>query len=157
SNPVTRMRATLAGPNTEYASFWETTLFGQGRPPLAKLGVVDAAQGIFDYIFPSWAAVPPDATGSYTVGMEASIELIPDNSETRLPAFSPVVAVAVTDSEPHERRVVIDNAKCNRCHLRRDGHGNRLLNTRFCPMCHNPNNSNDERAPAFEGTVGQFV
>src|SRR5262249_21665329 len=135
----------------DYEVVWETTLLGTG-PLRGSAVAIDAPNGIFEYTFPMAATIPTTATGSYTVAMDATHEL-PENPEIRWPAPSQVKAIAVTDAVPQERRVVVDNNKCNKCHIVCTGHGGIRTNTKYCPMCHNGNNPNDERAPRFEGTT----
>lgn len=143
--PLSRLRFTFAGPTTDYQEYFEATAQGGGAS--GQLIPLDAAAGKFRYIWP--IAVPVSATGTYAMAMEARMSGPTGNVN----AFNPVAYFAVTDAQPVSRRQVVDQAGCDSCHQSLSGHGGSRQNTEYCVMCHNPNNTNDERVSAFEGST----
>ncbi len=145
TSPLTSLRATLAGPNSDFAEYWQATIQGGGAA--GTLTPVDAAAGEFDYTLPAAAAIPTTAAGSYSVGLEGYLQ---PSGGARSSAPNPVAAFAVTDATAVPRRTVVGVGRCNNCHFELGEHGGQRNDPNYCVMCHQPSNANDERAPRFE-------
>lgn len=152
ASPLSTMRMTVAGPNTDYASYFQVTAQGTGAS--GTLVPIDATAGEFTYVFPPSRAITPEMTGSYTLGIEASISI---PNLPRFGALSPVMAFATTDSSTIARRAVVSNDACNACHFDLAFHGGGRKNVEYCVLCHNPNNPNEERASRREDAVDQMI
>jgi OmcA/MtrC family decaheme c-type cytochrome len=154
ATPLARLRATFAGPNTDYESFTQFTIQPAPGTPTGVLSAVADTPGTFDFaVAPGSYLVPVDATGSFSVGFEAYRDSVPvpPASAVRSIAVSPVRAFAVTDPEPVRRRQIVDPEKCDACHFQLAAHGGGREGAEYCAMCHNPNNPNEERAANLEG------
>ncbi|MFT3694461.1 MAG: OmcA/MtrC family decaheme c-type cytochrome [Kofleriaceae bacterium] len=148
STPLTSLTATIAGPNTDITSEWQARIQGTGA--VGTLTLVDAATGLHSYAFPASAAIPPAATGSYTVGLEGFTQ--PVSTGPRYAAINPVLAFAVTDSAAQPRRQIVALASCNKCHNQLSAHGGSRTNPNYCVLCHSPGGYDSAGAPRFQGT-----
>jgi len=146
--PLGSLKATISGPTTDYASYWQARLQGTGAT--GTLAVLDAAAGTFRYTFSS--AIPGTATGSYALALEGYI-VNGDYPGIRFSAVSPIRFFAVTDATPAARRTVVDDAKCNACHATIAVHGGNTRGVQYCALCHNANLSNDGQVARFEGAT----
>jgi len=99
-----------------------------------------AAGSNWNYTFTT--PLPMDAAGSYTVSMEGRVEAEVDFGDEvdteRDYAQNPMMAFAVTDDAPVSRRMVVDNEKCESCHLSFDLHGGNRTEVQYCNSCHRP-------------------
>jgi OmcA/MtrC family decaheme c-type cytochrome len=142
AHPFTTLAVTLAGPTSDYASAVKYPIQGLGA-----LGTLTAVGADFVYTFP--APIPADATGTYAVGMEASLDvtLLPPRSYS---PNNPIAYVAVTDPAPVPRRAVVERAKCNSCHVELAAHGGTAKSPDYCVLCHSPGKVNDQQVSRFQ-------
>ena len=149
AQPLTSLTATIAGPTTDYAGYWQAKISGTGA--VGTLAVVDASTGTYRYAFPPTAAIPVAATGSYAVGLEGYVQ--PTPADPRFAAVNPVFTFAVTDPTPVPRRAIVARASCNGCHADLAAHGGSRKTPEYCVLCHNPNLYDQAGAPRLEGTT----
>jgi OmcA/MtrC family decaheme c-type cytochrome len=147
---LNRIGFTLAGPTSDYQTVLTATAVGGGAT--GQLTGPDA-DGVFSYT--AAVPIPADATGTWSVGAEARRQVTLDTPPESSPkvvqeaAENPVVTFVVDDSMAEMRREVVDVQNCASCHgeFSKDFsiHGNLRNQTRYCVLCHNPNNSDFER------------
>src|SRR5262249_47484737 len=126
-----------AGPTTDYTMLLSGSPLGSS--PSGMLVGPDAA-GAFQ--FTPNAAIPVDATGTWSVGAEArrSVPLTSSVTATEA-AVNPVVTFTVDNSMPLARRTVVDENMCANCHgmFSKDFsiHGGLRNQVQYCVLCHN--------------------
>ncbi|MGD2130523.1 MAG: OmcA/MtrC family decaheme c-type cytochrome [Lysobacterales bacterium] len=138
-NPASmnRMLFTLVGPNEDFESYAQENVLG-GLTPVGN-----------DWSYTFAAAVPQNATGSFSVGVEGR-RPVPFTDHEGTSNFNDqidnfIVPVAVTDAEPMARRDVVDDAKCENCHANLELHGeNRHNASGYCQTCHRPDATDEE-------------
>ena len=142
---------TLAGPTVDYVNRVTETVYRKaaaGQPPAPAPKVEDAGGGAYRYTFTY--RIPPEATGSYAVGMEGyvmeKIEGVKD--PVRIAGFNPVFYFALDGKTAAPRLQIVDRANCNKCHGSLALHGGVRQNTEYCEMCHNPTASDEANRPA---------
>jgi OmcA/MtrC family decaheme c-type cytochrome len=153
ASPLTRLRVTFAGPNTDFATFWQGTVQGTGANGTLA-AVTDGSDGKFKYTVAAAQAIPAAATGSYTVGMEGYVQ---DAAGVRWATMNPVQAFAVTDATAQPRREVVALDSCNACHGTLNFHGpagqGARRDPKYCVLCHNANNTGNGTAKLESSTV----
>jgi OmcA/MtrC family decaheme c-type cytochrome len=144
---------TMAGPTSDYGY----TSFGSDVTTTPGYVSEDAtvascdASGACAYTFTH--AVPANATGTYTIGVEAR------RTETLLPgttasqsveygATNKVMSFSVDSSPLVLRRAVVATANCNKCHSSLSVHGTLRNQTEYCVLCHNPSNTDFTQRPS---------
>jgi formylmethanofuran dehydrogenase subunit E len=135
---LSSLTLTLNGPNDDF----DVNIRESASGGLTQVGT--------DWSYTFSTPVPMDAEGSYSVGYEGRIDrdLNGDGSTStgeRDAAENALVAVAVTDSEPMARRMIVDDAKCEACHSNLSLHGNNRKNANeYCQTCHMPAATDEE-------------
>ncbi|MCX6626566.1 MAG: OmcA/MtrC family decaheme c-type cytochrome [Candidatus Solibacter sp.] len=132
----------LTGPTTDYGNtvFTGVTTPGyvsENAPTTAKCG----QDGTCTYTFTH--AIPAGSKGSFAIGVEArrALVVLPGTVKevsTRYGADNKVIYFSVDGSPVAKRRVVVDTAKCNQCHVRLSLHGENRNQVEYCVFCHNP-------------------
>ena len=129
---MNRIRFVITGPNEDWAYDYFYAL--EGAEEAVQVG--DNWAYTFD------TPLPEDATGSFTVSMEGRIEVeidMGDGPDTeRDYAENPMMAFAVTGDNAVARRQVVDDAKCEACHLNLSLHGGNRHDVTYCSTCHTP-------------------
>jgi OmcA/MtrC family decaheme c-type cytochrome len=109
------------------------------------------ADGTCTYAFNH--AVPANANGSYTIGVEArrTETLLPGTTKqmvTTYGAKNQVISFSVDGSALALRRTVVATAKCEQCHVQFTAiHGGLRNQTEYCVLCHNPSQTDLARRP----------
>lgn len=104
--------------------------------------------GVCTYTFN--AKIPADATGTYSVGIEArrGFTIMPGTRKETAAQFGAVNKVfhfSVDGSPVMPRRAVVDTQKCNNCHGFLSLHGANRNQVEQCVLCHNPSETDVAR------------
>jgi OmcA/MtrC family decaheme c-type cytochrome len=142
---------TMAGPSSDYGN----ANFGSGvtTPGYVTESAASAvcnSTGACSYTFTH--AIPATATGTYAIGIEGrlSITLLPGTSSattTNYGGVNQVIYFSVDGSPVTPRRTVVAMANCNACHSYLEVHGDLRNNVTYCPICHNPSNTDSSTRP----------
>ncbi|MBI2849805.1 MAG: OmcA/MtrC family decaheme c-type cytochrome [Chloroflexi bacterium] len=134
---ITSLTFNINGPTTDYL-----------QPPTTESAtlskVVIGADGNYSYTLTR--AIPPEAKGTWAIGIEARrTEAIIGNEGATTnvsgASYNPVAYIPVTDKVAVPRRQVVATENCNVCHEKIAFHGGGRLNTaEYCELCHNPAN-----------------
>ncbi len=135
AEPFDRIRVRLWGPTSDTKhSFFETidaTTVVCADPMVRPC--LEAADDAF--IYHASFAVPDDAEGTYTVGLDG--RYIPDaESGVRYPFQNPMLDFVVSGEET-PRREVVTVERCNSCHEHLGPHGGSYNQINYCLNCHN--------------------
>ena len=153
-NQLNNVNLLLAGPTRDYGY----TSFG---PDVATPGYVsENARGATcshdgTCIFTFQHVIPGDATGSYSVGIEArrTETLLASTARERqvqYGAVNKVVHFPVDGSPVQPRRAVVATERCNQCHSFLSIHGNNRNQVAMCVLCHNPSQTDSARRPTAQ-------
>lgn len=139
--------ATIAYPVPEYETYIrETIASGFGGPDGTLLNNGD---GSYDYTFD--AELPTGSTDTFAVAMEGRREFtFRGEIHDQGTAGNGQVLFTLNASPPVDRRMVVDEARCNTCHQEIRMHGDLRTGVQFCVMCHNPNTTDEGQRPIGE-------
>jgi OmcA/MtrC family decaheme c-type cytochrome len=139
-----RLRLSISGPNKDFTFYVQET----ATDNLKRSGTN------WEYRFA--AALPDDAMGSFSIGAEGRKDAVIDKGgdetvETEDQMQNFIEPFAVTDDMAMDRRMVVDDAKCENCHANLSLHGgNRHDANGYCQTCHMPSATDARVRP--EGT-----
>jgi OmcA/MtrC family decaheme c-type cytochrome len=132
----------LAGPTSDYSWYVRESAAGAAY-----------ANGVATYQFTG--ALPADATGTYSVGMEGYVNAVlnPGTKKefTYRDAGDNVQKFLAVTGDVVQRRTVVALEKCNKCHDKLQLHGNNRNDPQYCVGCHNAVTTDVARRPAAAG------
>ena len=152
---LNRIVFTFSGPTTDYGGastpFFSQTAFGSGMT-----GTLVGPDGTGLATYTTSTNLPGDATGTWTVGLEARRSVTVNGVNVTEAAPNAVFDFSVDGSAVTPRRAVVDGARCSHCHgtFSKDFsiHGNNRNDVRYCVLCHNPSVTDfDRRVNAIAG------
>jgi OmcA/MtrC family decaheme c-type cytochrome len=146
-----RLAAVLAGPTSDYGytSFGsDVTTHGYVSEDATKATCGTDGTCVYQFLH----AVPADATGTYSIGMEGRRGFTINEGTTaavttEYGAVNKVVNFSVDGSPVAPRRKVVDISKCNACHQSLSVHGENRNQIEMCVLCHNPSETDVARRP----------
>jgi len=128
---LNRLRFTITGPNEDFEYY--------NRETVGDKAVTSGNNWLYAFENP----IPADAAGSYTVSVEGRADVDIDKGDG-IESERDVIQVtqmefAVTDAVAERRRMVVDDEKCESCHVDLSLHGGGRNNANYCITCHAPN------------------
>jgi hypothetical protein len=137
---MNRLFLNISGPNEDFDFF--------AMESVGQKAVADGDN--WSYTFET--ALPEDAMGSYTLGVEGRnmIEIDYGHGEVATESDqveNSILAFAVTDAIAVPRREVVSDDKCESCHVNLSLHGNNRKNVNYCNTCHQPDLLDDGVRP----------
>ncbi len=145
---INGMGLILSGPTTDYVS--PTTRGYVREDPRA---VATLSGDTYRYTFNT--ALPADAKGTFTVGLDGrhSMILLEGTLKQLTVQYNidnKVLNFPVDGSAVAPRRTIVSTAKCNGCHANLTLHGNNRNQVGTCILCHNPVETDAARRPAAQ-------
>lgn len=142
---MTRLGLVLAGNTVDYG----TMVSEDGR-------IAQGSSGTYFYTFA--AALPANASGTWTVGIEGykNATLLPGTTKEqtlRDAGVNVTFDFPVTGDAVVKRRQVVSLEKCNACHFSLSLHGDNRNTIEQCVLCHNPTGTDSSVRPAAEGAA----
>jgi hypothetical protein len=144
-NSMNRLRLAITGPNEDFSYYNQETVNGGGA--------VWVSEGVWSYTFKE--AIPGDAEGSYTVSVEGRATVEVNGGSERDVLQATLLSFAVTDAAAVPRRMVVDDEKCESCHVNLSLHGGGRNNAEYCTTCHAPAATDEEELQ--EGATEQSI
>jgi OmcA/MtrC family decaheme c-type cytochrome len=152
-----RLGLSMIGPTSDYKR-WPTVTDDEGRPIREDARQASGgADGRYTYTFSE--AVPANATGSWSIGVEArNVVTLQEGLTTQVDnvrdaAYNDLIYFSVDSSKVEPRRTVVDRKKCDACHYDLALHGGNRKNPEYCVFCHRPDMTADETPIDFRMMV----
>ena len=141
-----RLALVLAGPTSDYVGINAHGYVSENPVPTAAL-----SGDTYTYTFNT--AIPADATGTYTIGMEGRRydTVLAGTTKARAIEYgmkNVVFNFSVDGSAVSPRRAVVALSKCDSCHYNLSLHGENRNQIEQCVLCHNPIESDAVMRPA---------
>lgn len=141
-----RLALVLAGPTSDYVGI---NAHGYISEDVSKKSVLSG--DTYTYTFAT--AIPANATGTYTIGMEGRRydTVLAGTTKARTIEYgmkNVVFDFSVDGSAVKPRRAVVDINKCDSCHWNLSLHGENRNQIQQCVLCHNPIESDAVMRPA---------
>jgi OmcA/MtrC family decaheme c-type cytochrome len=141
---LNRLALTMAGSTKDYGytSFGsDVTTPGYVSETLTAANTRCSTDGTCVYTFQH--AIPADAKGTYTIGVESRrVEILLPGTTKQLSvqygAINKLINFPVDGSPMQPRRTIVDVNNCNQCHTALALHGANRNQPAYCVMCHNP-------------------
>ncbi len=145
TRPSYRLALVLAGPTTDYVGI---NAHGYISEDASKTSVLNG--DTYTYTFST--AIPADAKGTYSIGMEGRRLDTVLAGTTKAQAIeygmkNVVVNFSVDGTAVAPRRAVVSLAKCDSCHWNLSLHGENRNQIEQCVLCHNPVENDASRRP----------
>lgn len=146
---LNRLALVLSGPTSDYVS--PTSRGYISEDPKAAGAQISLSGDTYRYTFVN--AIPADAKGTYTVGIEARraetvLQGTPSERSIQYGADNKVLNFSVDGSAVAARRTIVTTDKCNGCHSNLVLHGENRNKVEQCILCHNPVETDTARRPA---------
>jgi OmcA/MtrC family decaheme c-type cytochrome len=149
-----RLAAVLAGPTTDYGYTGfgsDVTTHGYVSEDATKAACGTDGTCLYQFVH----AIPANATGTYSIGMEGrrGYTILPGTTTavtTEYGAVNKVVSFSVDGSPVMPRRTVVSIDKCNACHVSLSVHGENRNQIEMCVLCHNPSETDVARRPSAQ-------
>ena len=141
-----RLALVLAGPTGDYVGI---NAHGYVSEDASKTSVLSG--DTYTYTFST--AIPSDAKGTYTIGMEGRRydTILAGTTKARTVEYgmkNVVFNFSVDGSAVVARRAVVSIDKCDSCHNNLSLHGENRNQIEQCVLCHNPIENDSARRPA---------
>lgn len=149
---MNRLAFTLGGPTTDYT-------MGDHGYVAEQVAAADLKGGPGTYTYTFKTAIPANATGTFTIGIEGRrVETVLPGTKKQMSIQygakqGKVINFSVDGTPAQPRRKVVALEKCNACHYNLTLHGANRNAIEQCVVCHNPVENDGARRPASANPV----